>query len=312
QRATQQVILDAIPDLMMRVDRDGHVLNLISGDETGLYSSSDGARQSIYRKLSRELADQSMQFVRQALDTGVQQRYEHAVDLDDERRYEESRVVPINASEALIIVRDVTKRKQAEAVQADLNQKLKRLNAELNRLATVDGLTEIANRRSFDQALDLEWQRARRRQKPLGLIFCDIDYFKPYNDNYGHLAGDHCLREVAQVLSSVVRRPGDLAARYGGEEFVLLLPNTTLEGAVEVVENVQAAIARRSLPHACSRVAEVITLSFGVMCHRPSVEEHSPRELVHRTDLALYRAKAQGRNCYAIGESLSHPIELLH
>lgn len=303
-QTTQQVILNAIPDLMMRINRDGYILNLLSGGEITLYSAiSPDQHQSVYERFPHELADQRMHYVRLALDTGTSQRYEHALELNGALHYEESRVVPINDTEVLVIVRDITDRKRAEAAQADLNQKLKLVNAELNRLATIDGLTEIANRRSFDQALDLEWQRARRQQKFLSLILCDIDYFKPYNDNYGHLAGDDCLRQVAQVLNAVVQRPGDLAARYGGEEFVLLLPDTALDGALEVIEKIQGAIAECHLPHAFSAVAPIITLSFGVVCHRPSVKEHSPRELIHRTDLALYAAKAQGRNGYVVGKA---------
>ncbi|WP_052049659.1 diguanylate cyclase domain-containing protein [Leptolyngbya sp. KIOST-1] len=304
-QATQQVILDAIPDLMMRVNRDGYILNLISGGEITLYGPiAANERQSVYQDFPRDLADQRMYYVRLALETGTPQRYEHALELNHKLHYEESRVMPLNADEVLVIVRDITDRKQAEATQAELNQKLQLVNAELNRLATVDGLTEIANRRSFDQALDLEWQRARRQQRFLSLILCDIDYFKPYNDNYGHLAGDDCLRQVAQVLSSVAQRPGDLAARYGGEEFVLLLPDTTLAGAIEVVEKVQAAIAQCQMPHAYSQVSVFLTLSFGVVCHRPSIKEHSPRELIHQADLALYEAKAQGRNGYVVSDGL--------
>ncbi|MBW4481542.1 MAG: diguanylate cyclase [Tildeniella torsiva UHER 1998/13D] len=305
-QATQQAILEAIPDLMLRIDENGDILSLISGGEITLYSPILLDRQqSIYDSFPQELADQRMHYVRLALATGTQQRYEHTLEIGGQLRHEESRVVPISQNEALVIVRDITERKRAEVTQADLNQKLKLLNAELNRLATVDGLTEIANRRSFDQALDLEWQRARRQQKFLSLILCDIDYFKPYNDNYGHLAGDDCLRQVAQVLSTVVRRPGDLVARYGGEEFVLLLPDTTLDGAVELIEKIQGAIAQRPLPHAHSAVSSNLTLSFGLVCHRPSVKEHSPRELIHRADLALYAAKAKGRNRYVVGESFT-------
>ncbi|MFQ4139257.1 diguanylate cyclase domain-containing protein [Nodosilinea sp. PGN35] len=303
-QATQQAILEAIPDLLMRVNRDGYILNLISGGEITLYGPiAADQRQSVYQNFPQDLADQRMHYVRLALDTGTRQHYEHAIDLNGKLHYEESRVVPLTDAEVLVIVRDITERKRAEATQADLNQKLKLVNAELNRLATVDGLTEIANRRSFDQALDLEWQRARRQQKFLALILCDIDYFKPYNDNYGHLAGDDCLRQVARVLSGVVNRPGDLVARYGGEEFVLLLPDTDLEGGVEVIEKIQAAIAQCHLPHAFSEVSSTLTLSFGLVCHCPSVKEHSPRELIHRADLALYQAKAQGRNGYAVGDS---------
>ncbi|MEA5451286.1 diguanylate cyclase [Leptolyngbya sp. CCNP1308] len=303
-QATQQAILEAIPDLMMRIDETGDILNLISGGEIQLYGPiAPDRRQSVYASFPKQLADQRMRYVRLALATNTQQRYEHTLEIDGQLRHEESRVVPISQTEVLVIVRDITERKQAEVTQAELNQKLKVLNAELNRLATVDGLTEIANRRSFDQALDLEWQRARRQQKFLSLVLCDIDYFKPYNDNYGHLAGDDCLRQVAQVLSNVVNRPGDLVARYGGEEFVLLLPDTARDGAIEVVEKIQAAIAQCPLPHDYSEVSSNLTLSFGLVCHCPSVKEHSPRELIHQADLALYAAKAQGRNRYVVGES---------
>lgn len=302
-QATQQAILEAIPDLLMQVNRDGYILNLISGGEIDLYGHiPPDQRQSVYANLPADLADQRMHYVRRALETGTRQHYEHAREINGKLHYEESRVVPLSDTETLIIVRDITNRKQAEASQAELNQKLQLVNAELNRLATVDGLTQIANRRSFDQALDLEWQRARRQQQSIALVLCDIDYFKPYNDNYGHLAGDDCLRQVAQVLNTVVQRPGDMAARYGGEEFVLLLPDTTLSGAIQLVEQVQAAIAAQNLPHAYSKVAPTLTLSFGLVCHCPAIEEHSPRELIHRADLALYQAKAQGRNRYAVSQ----------
>ncbi|WP_190748445.1 diguanylate cyclase [Nodosilinea sp. FACHB-131] len=305
-QATQQALLEAIPDLMMRIDENGNILDLISGGEITLYGPIAPDRgQSLYVNFPEELADQRMHHVRVALSTGTRQRYEHTIEINGELRHEESRIVPISQNEVLVIVRDITERKRAEVTQADLNQKLKLVNAELNRLATVDGLTEIANRRSFDQALDLEWQRARRQQKYLSLILCDIDYFKPYNDNYGHLAGDDCLRKVAQMLSTVVKRPGDLVARYGGEEFVLLLPDTTLDGSIEIVEKVQAAIAQCPLPHDYSKVSSNLTLSFGLVCHCPAVKEHSPRELIHRADLALYEAKAQGRNRYVVGDSFT-------
>ena len=106
------------------------------------------------------------------------------------------------------------------------------------------------------------------------------------------------------MLTTLMRRPGDLAARYGGEEFVLLLPNTTLPGAIQMVEQVQAAIAQRHLPHAYSPVSPILTLSFGLVCHCPGVQEHSPRELIHQADLALYEAKAQGRDRYVVGSLL--------
>ncbi|WOD40938.1 diguanylate cyclase domain-containing protein [Nodosilinea sp. E11] len=306
-QTTQQAILEAIPDLLMRVNGDGQILDLISGGEIILYGPiAAHDRQSVYVSFPEPLADQRMHYIRLALDTGKRQRYEHAIELNGELHYEESRVVPLTDTEVLVIVRDITERKKAELTQGELTQKLQLVNAELNRLATIDGLTQMANRRSFDQALDLEWQRARRQRKTLALILCDIDYFKPYNDNYGHLAGDDCLRQVAEALNTAVRRPGDLAARYGGEEFVLLLPDTDLEGALQVVEQIQTTMADRSLEHEFSEISSVLTLSFGLVCHCPSVKEHSPRELIHRADLALYQAKAKGRNCYVVS---AHPPE---
>ncbi|TVP62164.1 MAG: diguanylate cyclase [Leptolyngbya sp. LCM1.Bin17] len=302
-QATQQAMLDAIPDLLMRVNGDGYLLSLISGGEITLYGPiSRDQPQSVYAGFPKALADLRMHYVRQALTTRTQQRYEHALELNGQLHYEESRVVPLNDHEVLIMVRDITQRKQAEAAQAELNHKLTLVNAQLNRLATIDGLTQLANRRSFDQALNREWRRARRQQTPLALILCDIDYFKPYNDNYGHLAGDNCLRQVAQMLQSVLHRPGDLAARYGGEEFVMLLPNTSIDGAVQLTEGIQRAIAALNLAHAYSPVSGVITLSFGLVSYRPMPQEHSPRELFHRADMALYQAKAAGRNCYTISQ----------
>ncbi|NMF83783.1 diguanylate cyclase [Nodosilinea sp. P-1105] len=302
-QATQQAMLDAIPDLLMRVNGEGYILNLISGGEIALYGPiSRDHPQSVYVGFPKALADLRMHYVHQALITRTQQRYEHALELNDQTRYEESRVVPLNDHEVLIMVRDITQRKQAEAAQVELNQQLTLVNTQLNRLATIDGLTQLANRRSFDQALDREWLRARRQQTSLALILCDIDYFKPYNDNYGHLAGDNCLQQVAQMLQSVSRRPGDLVARYGGEEFVMLLPNTSIDGAVQLTEDIQRAIAALNLAHAYSLVSGEITLSFGLVSHYPTPQEHSPRELLHRADMALYQAKAAGRNCYTISQ----------
>ena len=134
------------------------------------------------------------------------------------------------------------------------NQELTQVNQELQKLAHSDGLTQTANRRYFDTVIKREWQRLSREQQPMALMLCDVDYFKRYNDTYGHQAGDQCLREVAQVLGQTSRRPADLVARYGGEEFALILPNTSLQGAVCIAENIQAHLqkvdpAPQSLSH---------------------------------------------------------------
>ncbi|HEY9658597.1 MAG TPA: diguanylate cyclase, partial [Allocoleopsis sp.] len=147
--------------------------------------------------------------------------------------------------------------------QAELYQQLQSANRDLHRYATTDSLTQVANRRAFEDHLQKEWQRLAREQQPLSLILCDVDYFKRYNDTYGHPAGDICLVQVAQTLQSTLKRPADLVARYGGEEFIIILPNTTNAGAVQVAQNIQQQIAQLQLPHAASLASSYVTLSLG-------------------------------------------------
>ena len=165
----------------------------------------------------------------------------------------------------------------------------------LERLAMVDGLTGIANRRSFDQSLEHEWKRASRNALPVSVVMIDIDHFKPYNDTYGHGAGDICLQQVAEALRSVTQRPGDLVARYGGEEFAALLPETDVDGAEMIASAMREAVSNLKLPHEHSPVADHITVSLG---HATCFNEFdaSPRKLVDAADDALYKAKESGRN----------------
>lgn len=172
-----------------------------------------------------------------------------------------------------------------------------RLNRELEQMARSDGLTGLANRRHFDERLAAEWERARRDQRPLALLFIDVDHFKRYNDHYGHAAGDDCLCQVAQALSGALLRSGDLAARYGGEEFVLLLPGTDSAGAEEVALRVLLAVDGRALPHAASPVAAAVTVSVGLAACVP--QAGTPAALLKAADEALYRAKGEGRHCIA-------------
>jgi diguanylate cyclase (GGDEF)-like protein len=179
--------------------------------------------------------------------------------------------------------------------QSELYQQLQQANQELQRLASSDGLTQVANRRCFDEYLNLEWQRLAREQLPLSLILCDVDYFKLYNDTYGHLAGDDALRQVAKAISGAIKRPADLVARYGGEEFVVLLPNTDAEGAVSAARKIQANISAEQIPHCKSQVSSCITLSLGVATTVPHSQSPSAT-LIAAADQRLYQAKAQGRN----------------
>ncbi|MEN9207966.1 MAG: diguanylate cyclase [Gloeomargarita sp. GMQP_bins_69] len=180
--------------------------------------------------------------------------------------------------------------------QAQLYQQLQAANRELQRLAAFDGLTQVANRRRFDEYLAQQWQQLAAEGASLSLILADIDFFKRYNDTYGHLAGDDCLRRVAQTIVQVVNRPDDLVARYGGEEFAVILPRTILSGAVMVAERIRAAVEQLRIPHPCSTVHDWVTLSLGVTTMVPTTL-NSPAELVAAADHALYQAKQQGRNC---------------
>ncbi|MDX2254729.1 MAG: PleD family two-component system response regulator [Pseudanabaenaceae cyanobacterium bins.39] len=175
------------------------------------------------------------------------------------------------------------------------NQQLAVLVQELRRLVSIDGLTQVSSRRSLDQYLEQEYKRSQREQQPLSLVLCDIDFFKNYNDNYGHQAGDDCLRQVAQAISSATNRPADLVARYGGEEFAIVLPNTDEEGAMNVAIRANNIVQALKLPHEHSQVASYITISCGVATLIPT-QSMQVSQLVKSADLALYNAKANGRN----------------
>jgi diguanylate cyclase (GGDEF)-like protein len=165
----------------------------------------------------------------------------------------------------------------------------------LERMSLLDGLSGIANRRFFDQTLDNEWRRHIRNSTTLSLIICDIDFFKQFNDTYGHLEGDECIQQVAQAVSSSTHRPSDLACRYGGEEFTLILPDTPHEGALHIAELIRQLIARLQIPHKNSSVSPWVTLSLGVAT-TPLEGVDTPQKLLDAADAALYRAKHSGRN----------------
>ena len=176
-----------------------------------------------------------------------------------------------------------------------LRQQLDEANQELQRLAALDGLTQIANRRSFDDYLHYQWKLLVRERSPLSLILCDVDFFKRYNDTYGHQGGDDCLKQVAEVIRQAVKRPADLAARYGGEEFALILPNTEAEGAVKIAEEIRSGLKALGLAHSGSQISEIVTLSLGVASVIPS-NDSSWDNLIAQADKALYEAKDRGRD----------------
>ncbi|MBP0001600.1 MAG: diguanylate cyclase [Cyanobacteria bacterium SID2] len=183
--------------------------------------------------------------------------------------------------------------------RVQLYDRLQAANSKLEWLALVDELTQIPNRRHFNHSFEREWRRAARERQPLALILCDIDEFKLYNDTYGHVAGDVCLQQVAEVLRHCLRRGGDLVARYGGEEFAVLLPNTDIMGAVEVARAMQGELQQRNIPHSTSRVTSSVTASFGIAGWVPSARSSS-EDLLRATDWALYQAKKSGRDRYCL------------
>jgi len=182
---------------------------------------------------------------------------------------------------------------------ATANTGLTRANEELQRLSCLDGLTSTVNRRGFDSQFEVEWRRSLRESLPLSVMMIDIDEFKGFNDNHGHLAGDDCLKGVAQAISSQLVRPGDLIARYGGEEFAILLPNTDLDGAKNVADRIMQALHKANLSYPESSVSDRSTISLGISCTTqlvPGFDKNDRSVLLQYADEALYDAKESGRN----------------
>ena len=173
------------------------------------------------------------------------------------------------------------------------------LYQQLSQLALLDPLTQVFNRRYFDRQLNLEWRRLKRISSPLSLIMCDVDFFKIYNDTYGHQEGDECLQQIALAISSAIKRPADILARYGGEEFTVILPNTPVSGAIKVAEDIRVAVKELNIPHHNSLVDSVVTISLGIASTVPNSEDN-PNLLLEASDLALYKAKERGRDCIAV------------
>jgi diguanylate cyclase (GGDEF)-like protein len=209
---------------------------------------------------------------------------------------------PVHEIELLARVRSALKLKHAidqrKGREHELVKALKQLetaNQLLQHVSATDGLTGVANRRQFDGILDVEWARASRSRSWMALIMLDIDFFKYYNDTYGHQAGDACLKTVASILIGNIHRPEDMVARYGGEEFAIVLPGTELDGASTVADRIRARVESVQIVHARSEVSEYVTLSVGVAAAIPRMGD-SPATLIAAADKALYQAKQTGRN----------------
>ncbi len=277
-----EALVDRSPDVIARVDR-AHRLVYIN---PAIERLTGRPREWFLGKTpaERELPAQATA-LQQVFESGAERIIEYTTPSPGGDRYFHSRLVPEfdqqgKVASVLMVDRDITELKQAQQV--------------LERLAQQNPLTGVANRRYLEQFIQREWQREVRHRHPVALIMADIDHFKAYNDRYGHQQGDACLRQVAQVLKSHVRRPTDLLVRYGGEEFAIVLSETDLQEAAQLAEAMHRAQASLKLPHEASPVAPVVTISFGVAAAPAHAISFS--ELLHHADQALYRAKQKGRN----------------
>jgi diguanylate cyclase (GGDEF)-like protein len=219
--------------------------------------------------------------------------YASLKDAEDRRRMQQAiQVIPINAPDApvhcLIQITDVSLAVNRESI-------LRQQTVELRSKTYVDGLTGIPNRRRFDEHAEEALRLAKRNNSPLSLIMIDIDFFKQYNDRYGHLTGDQCLLEIAQAIWKIPKRPLDMVARWGGEEFIALLPNTPLDGAKKIAEDMLAAVNQLGIPHSLSLTAEHVSISLGVATCLSARRTNHLNDIVRVADMALYEAKKAGR-----------------
>ena len=212
---------------------------------------------------------------------------------------------PFEVEEILVRVETQLRKSRSQSQLQAQNIRLERENCQLKQLVKVDSLTQIANRHYFDESLRKEWYRGIREQFPLSLILADVDYFKLYNDRFGHQQGDICLQKVAKTISKVVKRPADLVARYGGEEFAIILPQTPAENALRLAEKIRLAVKQLGLAHPESLANKTVSLSLGVASVIPNAQ-FKIEQLLVTADKALYRAKNQGRDRSFLAENFQN------
>lgn len=287
QQALFRYLLDQINDGIFIIDPDSGIIldtNRVAYQRLG-YTREDlvGAHLSTITVNS----DKNMslgQIVKKGLSTtgGIYEEY---------HQHRNGRRIPMEINARLI---ELDSQSYIVAIARDITDR-KQLEDELRQLTTEDGLTRLFNRRFFDESLEQEWRRMMRIQHPISMLMIDVDHFKHYNDTYGHIAGDVCLRQIAAELTRQMRRAGDIVARYGGEEFAVILPETDAETAKGLAETLRESVQDLCLEHIGIPDESVVTLSVGVATLVPTASQSAIR-LVSLADKALYRAKASGRN----------------
>ncbi|MBT8136644.1 MAG: diguanylate cyclase [Gammaproteobacteria bacterium] len=293
-------VFDHLADGILTVDVEGRVESMNAAAEQMFgYSLDEVLEQSVRMLLPEPYASRHDENLEHYRRTGEIRIMGYGRELDGQRK--DGTVFPLDISVSqieiqgrdvfVVIARDITEHKaQQQLVE------LERANSQtLELLVRIDAVTGIANRRHFDEALTTEVRRAARDSKPVALVLCDIDFFKAFNDRYGHPAGDKALHAVAKAIESCFQRAGEVAARYGGEEFGIVIPGASLEQAAELAGKMHRTVAGLSIPHSASRVADHITLSIGIASAVPGPHFDQHR-LVEEADRALYRAKGAGRN----------------
>jgi len=302
QQQFLQNVIDNIPSLITVKDRQDRI-QIANQASAAIYGLTPEAmvgklETEINPNLSESQAEHYRQINNQVMASRCPHQTEQAIiDMNGVNRWYKMIVSPFqdgNDEVTGVIGNwiDITDRK-------DIETALQAANEKLERLATLDGLTQVPNRRCFDEYLQQEWSRMVREQQPLSLVLFDVDFFKPYNDYFGHQQGDEALIAIAQAASRAVKRAADLIARYGGEEFGIVLPNTRRTGAEIVAKAVQEEVSILKIEHPKSSVNDYLTVSMGIASVVPT-QEQSPEDLVAAADAALYQSKRRGRNRYWI------------
>jgi diguanylate cyclase (GGDEF)-like protein/hemerythrin-like metal-binding protein/PAS domain S-box-containing protein len=309
-------ILDHIPGLIFFKDKHNRFIRVNKYVADAYHKTKQELQgMSLYDLHPREVADKYFEDDLEVMTSrSAKLNIEEPWDTAEGKRWVSTSKIPfIDHNGEIIgiigISLDITEKKRADLLIQELVYRLEMEKNYAQKCATTDGLTGIANRRHFDETFTREYLRARRYGSLLSLILVDIDYFKKFNDGYGHLVGDECLQAIARTLQSSIGRPADFVARYGGEEFAVILPETSKNGAAIVAEKLRKAVLSLQIPHNFSEIDACVTISLGVVTVH-DITTTSTERLLQEADEALYEAKASGRNCFSARCIAAQPSEL--